>query len=104
MRLGILSLVLPAVDNTRICANLRRGYFLPNAFVFVSLSFKLTSFIRRLGAGVSISTVVPEQQRQQQQEVKEEPQEQEEEHEEMYYEEEEQKYAESQEDYMNEVS
>ena len=62
------------------------------------------SFILRLGAGVSISTVVPEQQRQQQPEVKEEPQEQEEEQEEMYYEEEEQKYAESQEDYMNEVS
>ena len=70
--------------------------------MYVSLSFKLTSFILRLGAGVSISTVVPEQQRQQQPEVKEEPQE--EEQEEMYYEEEEQKYAESQEAYMNEVS
>lgn len=61
-----------------------------------------TTLSHRLGAGVSISTVVPEQQRQQQPEVKEEPQELEEEQEEMYYEEEEQKYAESQEDYMNE--
>ena len=72
----------------------------PPYIMYVSLSFKLTFFILRLGAGVSISTVVPEQQRQQQPEVKEEPQEQEE----MYYEEEEQKYAESQEAYMNEVS